>query len=115
MVLLTPQEFGRDDEEKNITFSEIEGEIPPYSKKQITCDILVKVDEHDQQLFCNYISGRIKLLPYDTKEWLYMFSTTFKDEDSAKNLVIRGESIIPKLSISSIFFKFGDCNLRSKQ
>lgn len=27
IVLLTPQEFGRDDEEKNISFSEKEGEI----------------------------------------------------------------------------------------
>lgn len=44
-----------------------------------------------------------------------MISTTFKDEDSAKNLIIKGESLIPKLSINSIFFKFGDCPLRVKQ
>ena len=43
-----------------------------------------------------------------------MISTTFKDEESTKNLIIKGESLIPKLSISSIFFKFGDCNVRSK-
>lgn len=78
------------------------------------CHIVAKIDEHDQQLFCNYVLGRIKLLPYENKEWFYMVSTTFKDEDSARNLLIRGESVIPKLSISSIFFKFGDCNIRSK-
>lgn len=54
-------------------------------------------------------------MPYESKEWFYMISTTFKDEDSARNLLIRGESFIPKLCISSIFFKFGDCNVRSKQ
>lgn len=43
-----------------------------------------------------------------------MISTTFKDEESTKNLIIKGESLIPKLSISSIFFKFGDCSVRSK-
>jgi len=44
-----------------------------------------------------------------------MISTTFKDEDSAKNLIIKGESVIPKVSLSSIFFRFSECPIRGKQ
>lgn len=65
-------------------------------------------------MFCNYVAGKIKLLPEEVKEWSYIIKAHFNDDDMAKNLLIRGSSMIPKLSLSSTFFKFPDSGIRNK-
>lgn len=41
---------------------------------------MAKIDDNDQQLFCNYIAGKIKNFPFDNKEWTYTMKTYFNDE-----------------------------------
>lgn len=65
-------------------------------------------------MFCNYTAGKIKILPYESTDWSYVIKTYFSDDDPPKTLTIKGQSLIPKLSLSSVYFNFGDVGVRKK-
>ena len=67
---------------------------------------MAKIDENDQQLFCNYIAGKLKNFPVESKEWIYTMKTYFHDEEVSKTLIVKGLSYIPKLCLTPLYFEF---------
>ena len=65
-------------------------------------------------MFCNYVAGNIKIIPEEVKEWSYVVKAHFNDDDVSKNLIVKGSSVIPKLSINATHFNFPACGIRSK-
>lgn len=41
---------------------------------------MAKIDENDQHIFCNFVAGKLKNLPYEIKEWTYTMKAYFNDE-----------------------------------
>ena len=53
------------------------------------------------------MAGKLKVLPYEYKEWSYLLTTYFSDEENQQKIHLRGMSIIPKISLDKTFLEFG--------
>ena len=75
---------------------------------------MAKIDENDQHIFCNFVAGKLKNLPYEIKEWTYTMKAYFNDEQNSKTFTIKGFSYIPKINLNQVYFEFDECGVRTK-